>query len=463
MARSSIPDQGPVLSIADKKAIGKALREKVPFSMHAAATLPNKRVGPVEILKSQAATRHKDLVPIRHARMLASPFAFLRGTAAGMAQDLAAQPRTDLIVQACGDMHVANFGVFASAERNLVFAINDFDETHPAPWEWDVKRLATSALVAVDHMGGTKANGEDAVRSAVASYRKWMREYADMGYLDIWYSTINEQDILNTLSKEPRKKAEGIFKKARGRNHMQVLDKLTDIVDSEHLIKEERPFVYRDTVTKNGTPIKDLIKSFLEQYFASLPHDRRYLVSRYRIIDVARKVVGVGSVGTSCWIVFLMGKHAEDPLFLQVKQGLPSVLEPYTRKSPYTNSGHRIVVGQRMIQGSPDIFLGHGHLEGVDFYVRQLRDMKGGLELEAGKLNVNNFREYTALCGWALALAHAKSGHPAKIAGYLGKTEAFDDVIWSFSKAYAQQNEKDYETFKKAVQQGKLPVSERGS
>jgi uncharacterized protein (DUF2252 family) len=463
MARSSIPDQGPVLSIADKKAIGKALREKVPFSMHADATLPNKRVGPVEILKSQAATRHKDLVPIRHARMLASPFAFLRGTAAGMAQDLALQPRTDLIVQACGDMHVANFGVFASAERNLVFAINDFDETHPAPWEWDLKRLATSALVAVDHMGGTKANGEDAVRSAVASYRKWMREYADMGYLDIWYSTINEQDILNTLSKEPRKKAEGIFKRARGRNHMQVLDKLTDIVDSEHLIKEERPFVYRDTVTKNGTPIKDLIKSFLEQYFASLPHDRRYLVSRYRIIDVARKVVGVGSVGTSCWIVFLMGKHAEDPLFLQVKQGLPSVLEPYTRKSPYTNSGHRIVVGQRMIQGSPDIFLGHGHLEGVDFYVRQLRDMKGGLELEAGKLNVNNFREYTALCGWALALAHAKSGHPAKIAGYLGKTEAFDDVIWSFSKAYAQQNEKDYETFKKAVQQGKLPVAERGS
>jgi uncharacterized protein (DUF2252 family) len=463
MAPSSRPAEGPTLSIEDKKAIGKALREKVPFTLHADATLPAKRIGPVELLKSQAKTRHKDLVPIRHARMLASPFAFLRGTAAGMAQDLAAQPRTDLIVQACGDMHVANFGVFASAERNLVFAINDFDETHPAPWEWDLKRLATSALVAVQHMGGTNSHGEDAVRSAVRSYRTWMREYASMGYLDIWYSSIDEQRILGTLSKEPRKKAESIFKKARGRNHLQVLEKLTDIVDSEQLIKEERPFVYRDPVTKNGTPIKDLIKSFLEQYFASLPHDRRYLVSRYRIVDVARKVVGVGSVGTSCWIIFLMGKHEGDPLFLQVKQGLPSVLEPYTRKSPYTNSGHRIVVGQRMIQGSPDIFLGHGHLEDVDFYVRQLRDMKGGLEMDPGKLNVANFHEYTALCGWALALAHAKSGHPAKIAGYLGKSDAFDDAIWSFSKAYSQQNEKDFETFKKAVEQGTLPVAERGS
>jgi uncharacterized protein (DUF2252 family) len=463
MAPSSKPTQGESLSVADKKAIGKAMREKIPFAMHADATLPKKRMGPVDILKTQAKTRNQLLVPIRHARMLASPFAFLRGTAAGMAQDLAAQARTNFLVQACGDMHVANFGVFASAERNLVFAINDFDETHPAPWEWDLKRLATSALIASDHLGGSSAHGEEAVRGAVRSYRQWMREYADMGYLDIWYSSINEQSILNTLSKEPRKRAEGLFKKARGRNHMQVLDKLTDIVDSEHRIKEEKPFVYRDQFTVKGTPIKELIQAFLSQYFASLPHDRRYLVSRYRVVDVARKVVGVGSVGTSCWIIFLMGKHDDDPLFLQVKQGLPSVLEPYTKKSPYSNSGHRIVVGQRMIQGSPDIFLGYGRLEEVDFYVRQLRDMKGGLEMEAGKLNVANFHEYTALCGWALALAHAKSGHPAKIAGYLGKSEAFDDAMVRFSTAYAQQNLKDFDTFEKAVKQGKLPVAERGS
>jgi uncharacterized protein (DUF2252 family) len=463
MAPISQPNQGPVLSVSDKKSMGKALRLQVPHALHAAATLPKKRVGPVEILQRQAETRHPELVPIRHARMMANPFAFLRGTAALMAQDLATQAQTKLKVQACGDMHVANFGVFASAERSLIFAINDFDETHPAPWEWDLKRLTTSAMVAVEHLGGTRAHAEDAVRATVQSYRQWMRNYTEMGYLDIWYSRIDENNILNSLSKDARKRAESIFKKARSRNHLQVLDKLTDIIDDQYHFKEEKPFVYRDPYTVNGTPIEDLIESFLQQYFASLPEDRRYLVSRYRIADVARKVVGVGSVGTSCWIIFLQGKHENDPLFLQVKQGLTSVLEPYTQKSPYKNHGQRIVVGQRLIQGSPDIFLGYGRLEGVDFYVRQLRDMKGGLDIEPGQLNVANFHEYTALCGWGLALAHAKSGHPAKIAGYLGKSESFDDAIWQFSQAYARQNERDYDTFCKAVQSGVLPAAHPGS
>lgn len=463
MTAQSTPKQWPTLTMAEKKAFGKALREKVPFAAHADHTLPSDRIGPVELLKAQAKDRLKDLVPIRHARMLVSPFAFLRGTAAGMAQDLAAQPNTKQIVQACGDMHVANFGVFASAERSLVFAINDFDETHPAPWEWDVKRLAASALVASDHMGGSKSNGEEAVRAAVRSYREWMREYAAMGYLDIWYSTISEENVLKSLSPGPRDKAEQIFKKARGRHNLQVLDKLTDIVDDEQRIKEERPFVYRDPFSKNGTPMTEIIPIFLEQYFHSLPHDRRYLISRYGVVDVARKVVGVGSVGTTCWIVFMMGKHDKDPLFLQLKQTVPSVLEPFTNKSPYANSGQRVVVGQRVIQGSPDIFLGHGRIEKVDFYVRQLRDMKGGLEMEADKMNVSNFHEYTALCGRALALAHAKSGDPGKIAGYLGKSEAFDDAIVTFSKAYAEQNSKDYDSFRKAIAMGKLPVAEEGA
>jgi uncharacterized protein (DUF2252 family) len=454
---------GPFLSVSDKKSMGKALRLEVPHALHAAATLPKKRVSAVDILLRQAETRNPQLVPIRHARMMANPFAFLRGTAGLMAQDLSAQAKTNLLVQACGDTHVANFGVFASAERSLVFAINDFDETHPAPWEWDLKRLATSAMVAVEHLGGTRAHAEDAVRATVQSYRQWMRNYTEMGYLDIWYSRIEEHHILNTLSKEARKRAEGIFKKARSRNHLQVLDKLTDIIDNKHHFKEERPFVYRDPYTAQGTPIEDLIQAFLEQYFASLPEDRRYLVSRYRVVDVARKVVGVGSVGTACWIIFLMGKHDNDPLFLQVKQGLQSVVEPYTQKSSYKNYGQRIVVGQRLIQGSPDIFLGYGRLEGVDFYVRQLRDMKGGLDIEPGKLNVANFHEYTALCGWALALAHAKAGHPAKIAGYLGKSESFDDAIWQFAQAYTRQNEQDYDAFCKAVQQGILPVAHPGS
>jgi len=457
----SIADKftSPRPSVKERMQAGKALRERVPRASLSEYAPPSNRKDPVAILENQAKTRLPDLVPVRYARMLSSPFAFLRGGAAIMVQDLSPSRVTRIPVQACGDMHVANFGVFASAERNLVFGINDFDETMRGPWEWDLKRLVASAVVAGEFLGADRTSREEFSQRVVRAYREHIREYAHMGYLATWYATIREQDLFAVISPEFRRRLQKILAKAKKGSHLQVLDKLTDLVDDKHRIVESAPFVVRETVTQRGTPIKKALGSFLEKYFSSLSPDRRTLLSRYQILDVARKVVGVGSVGTRCWVIFMQGVDDADPLFLQVKEAQPSVLAPYVDAPVFENQGIRVVSGQRLIQGAPDILLGWGNAEGHDFYARQLRDMKGGYEFNPETWTRDGFLEYCALCGWALALAHAKSGDAAMIAGYVGKSEALDEALTKFAFAYSEQNESDYAELQKAVHTDRIKVS----
>jgi uncharacterized protein (DUF2252 family) len=444
-------------SIEQRLEAGKKLRSKCRRISLGIYKKPANRKDPISILEAQAKTRLPELVPIRHARMLTSPFAFYRGNAGIMSADLAAQSHLSGIeVQACGDMHMANFGVFGSAERNLIFGINDFDETHRAPWEWDLQRLVASIVSGGRFLGADKGLMQDSVRSCVQNYRKKMREFAFMGNLETWYSTIKEKDILDALDTSAREGAKKIFSKARTRTHMQVLGKMTDLVDEKYRLKENAPFIIRPTVAQDGTPIREALANFLESYVPSLNDDRAQLLKRYRVVDVARKVVGVGSVGTRCWIVFLVGNHPDDPLFLQVKEAQKSVLSPYTKKSPYSHQGLRVIAGQRLIQGAPDIFLGWGSVGGLDYYVRQLRDMKGGIEFDPAKIKIQNMPQYTSLCGWALAQAHAKSSDAAILAGYVGNSEELDDAMVKFAFAYADQTDKDYALFEKAVGTGRL-------
>lgn len=450
----------PRPSVTERMQVGKALRGKVSRARLAEYVPPSNRKDPVAILEDQAKTRLPELVPVRYARMLASPFAFLRGAAAIMAHDLSPSPVTGIPVQACGDMHVANFGLFASAERNLVFGINDFDETIRGTWEWDLKRLVTSAVVAGQFLGADRACREDFSRRVVRGYREHIREYAHMGYLATWYATIREQDLFAAISPKLGGRLQKILAKARKGSHLQVLEKMTDLVDDKQRIVESAPFVVRETVTQQGTPIKKALGSFLEKYFSSLSPDRKILLSRYQILDVARKVVGVGSVGTRCWVIFMQGVDDGDPLFLQVKEAQPSVLAPYLDAPVFENQGIRVVSGQRLIQGAPDILLGWGRAEGHDFYVRQLRDMKGGYDFDPEHWTREGFLEYCALCGWALALAHAKSGDAAMIAGYVGKSEALDAALTKFAFAYSEQNEFDHAALQKAAHGERIKVSD---
>lgn len=448
-------------SVEERMDAGKALRDRVSRGSHAKYSAAPDRADPVSILEAQNEHRVQKLVPVRFARMLASPFSFLRGSAAVMAADLSTTPTTGIGVGACGDMHVSNFGVFASAERNLIFAINDFDEIHPGPWEWDLKRLAASAAVAVRFMGGDKEEAEDAAQTIVRSYRKRMRRYAEMGYLEIWYDRIDERAVLDTLSPRARRNAERIMDKARSKGHVAVLEKLTEQVDGEHRIIEEVPLIVRETHTEAGVPVNVVLDNMLRAYVDSLPLDRRMLLSRYRIVDSARKVVGVGSVGTACWMVLLQGVDSDDPLFLQVKQAQASVLAPHVeQRLTFANQGQRVVVGQRLTQGSPDIFLGWGEVEGQNFYVRQLADMKGSIKFnEDDNKGVDEFVEYCGLCGWALALAHAKSGDPAMISGYCGNSAALDEAIGKFALSYSKQTDQDHEALDKARRTGRIRVA----
>ena len=455
----------PRLSMAERLTAGKALREKTPRSEHARLPPRRRSMHPLPIIEAQNATRYQPLVPVRWARMLASPFGFLRGAAAVMAADLAATPSTGLDVMACGDMHLLNFGLFASAERNLVFAINDFDETHPGPWEWDLKRLATSAAVAAAYCGGDRIAAQAAAHAAVETYVRRMRLYAELGYLATWYDLIDEQSILAAAPPHARRSIHLIMDKAHAKGHMRALDRMTAEIDGEHRILEEPPLIVRETHLPNGTPINVAVDLLLRSYIASLPDDRVRLLSRYRIVDIARKVVGVGSVGTSCWVVLFEGLDSGDPLFLQVKEATPSVLAPHVKvKLPFSNQGQRVVYGQRMIQGSPDIFLGWGPAEGVtalrQFYVRQLADMKGGISLiENDPDSRENLENYARLCGWALALAHAKSGDAALISGYCGKGAALPDAISEFALAYMEQNARDHAALEAAALKGKITVA----
>lgn len=447
-------------SVEERIAAGKALREKFPHEMHGEYKPAENRADPVSILEKQAETRLPFLVPIRYARMLTSPFAFLRGSAAVMAADLAAANTTGIRIQACGDMHVANFGVFGSAERSLVFGINDFDETSPGPWEWDIKRLAASIVSAGRFLGAREKLCKESVLAAVKSYRKHMKKYANMGYLELYYETIKGSDILKVISPSAQKGAEKIFEKASKRTHMQVLAKLTDIVDEKNMLRINAPFIVRETHSQSGRPINEALGLVLDSYFNSLSDEKKKLLGHYSIVDVVRKVVGVGSVGTRCWVIFLKGNHSGDPLFLQVKEAQMSVLEPFAEKSIYSNHGQRVVAGQRIIQAAPDIFIGWGELDGIHFYIRQLRDMKGGVEFDPKKVKIKNLPQYTALCGWALALAHAKSGEAAMIAGYTGKSSELDKAMARFAFSYANQTENDYNALANAAKSGRINVAE---
>jgi uncharacterized protein (DUF2252 family) len=450
--------------IEERIAIGKALRKKFPRIKQGEYKVSANRIDPVSILMAQGETRLPDLVPIRYARMLTSPFAFLRGAAAIMSADLKANgDTTGIQVQACGDMHVANFGVFASAERNLIFGINDFDETLPGPWEWDLKRLVASIVASGRFLGADKNLCNESVKTAVSTYCNKMKEFAQMGYMELWYSRISDKDILNTMSGSARKGAKKIMAKAKERTHLQVLGKLTDLVDDKYRLQENAPFIVRETHAQDGTPVQIALGQVLESYFLSLADDRKSLLSNYRIVDVARKVVGVGSVGTRCWLIFLAGNHLNDPLFLQVKEAQTSVLEPFTSPSSYTNHGQRVVAGQRLIQAAPDIFLGWGSRGGFDFYVRQLRDMKGGVEFDPQKVTVANMPQYCSLCAWALALSHAKSGDAAKISGYAGNGDELGDAMVRFAIAYADQTEKDHHALAAAAKSGRIKVADKAA
>jgi uncharacterized protein (DUF2252 family) len=452
--------QSKRLSVKDRLAAGKDLRKKIPRDQHGDYKPVAGRADPVSTLEEQAKTRLQELVPVRYARMLTSPFAFFRGGAAIMAADLAGGGETTgITVQACGDMHVANFGVFATAERNLVFGINDFDETLPGPWEWDLKRLVASIVAAGRFLGASRSLCEAGVMAAVRSYRTWMLEYSSMGILELWYTAISEKDILKAYAGPSKKDAISVLGKARQRTHMQVLGKLADLVDDKYRLRENAPFIVRQSHTQDGRSIEAATGEFLESYFLSLSDDRKALLKNYRITDVVRKVVGVGSVGTRCWVVFLLGNHSGDPLFLQIKEAQRSVLEPFLSKSVYKHQGQRVVVGQRMIQAAPDIFLGWFETGGMHFYVRQLRDMKGGVEFDPKTTKIEYIQKYGSMCGRALALSHAKSGDAAMIAGYAGRSDALDKAMVRYAFAYADQNEKDHLSLVNAAKKGRINVA----
>jgi uncharacterized protein (DUF2252 family) len=459
-ARAAGNGQPPILGAqAARIAEGKKLREQFPLEAHAEWSPAEDRPDAVELLEQQAADRLPELVPLRRGRMASSPFAFYRGAAIVMAEDLAGTPSTGLSVQACGDAHLANFGVFATPERNLVFDLNDFDETLPGPWEWDLKRLASSLVIAGRHRSFDAAANRAAVVSATRTYALRMREFAAMRQIEVWYSRIDVDQLLALAKGAVRKRAEKGAQKARTRDALQAQAKLTEVVDGRRRIRNDPPLV----VSMRDTPVTDdaFIKGTLDDYAKTLDDDRQYLLSRYEYRDVALKVVGVGSVGTRCFIVLLEGSGDTDPLFLQVKEATHSVLERYQGKSAYDNHGRRVVEGQRLTQAASDIFLGWIRGRGDehrDFYWRQLRDMKGSVDLEI--IEPEGFGLYAELCGAALARAHARSGDAAAITGYIGTGPVFPQAIASFAEAYADQNERDHAGLVEAISSGRLQAQE---
>jgi uncharacterized protein (DUF2252 family) len=437
--------------------MGKSLRDRCLRQDHAVWQVPDKRLDPLELIESSDQGRIPQLIPIRHGRMLQSPFTFYRGAALNMAADLAGTPTTGIRVQACGDCHLMNFGSYATPERRVNFDINDLDETLPAPWEWDVKRLAASFVLACRDSGFSEDDARDAVLSSVRSYRKHMAEYSEMCVLDVWYDSIDVEKLIPKIEdEEARERMRKRLEKARARSVLE--HEFPELVTSAGLaptIRDNPPLIYHMRDIGHEEHFAQFQQAFA-RYRETLQEDRRLLLDRFKVMDFAIKVVGVGSVGTVCSIILLMAGE-QDPLFLQVKQARPSVLEAYAGKSLHSNEGERIVHGYRMMQSASDLFLGWsvGRL-GQHFYVRQLKDMKVKPLVEVFTPSV--MREYAELCGWTLAHAHARSGEPAKISGYLGKSDKFDKAIAQFSIAYADQSEKDHEVLVQAVRAGKLEV-----
>jgi uncharacterized protein (DUF2252 family) len=454
------------LTPPERTARGKAAREKAPRSSHAGWDPPSNRRAPVDLLEEQAVSRVPELVPVRYGRMLASPFAFYRGAAYLMAADLAATPRSGINVQVCGDAHVSNFGLFGSPERELLFDINDFDETLPGPWEWDVKRLAASLAVAGRNNGFSDAERGEVITASVGEYRTAMREFASMRNLDVWYSRMQIQEGLPRLqallNKRGLKEAERLVEKARTKDSLQAFDKLTHVVDGEPRIVSDPPLIVpvEELLTADqAATFLERIHELLRTYRRSLLGDRRHLLEDFRFVHAAHKVVGVGSVGTRAWIVLMLGRDDADPLFLQAKEAQDSVLAPFVGKSRFTNQGQRVVEGQRLMQAASDIFLGWERNEGLsggkrDFYIRQLRDWKGSWPPEAMDPRVMSV--YGRMCARTLARAHARSGDRIAIAAYLGASDVFDRSIAAFAEAYADQNERDYQALKDAAASGRV-------
>ena len=457
----------PHLSVAERAARGKAARAEVPRSSHAFFEPAAHRPDPIDLLERQADARVPELVPIRYGRMLVSPFTFYRGAALIMASDLAATPRSGLLAQCCGDAHLSNFGLYASPERRLVFDINDFDETLPGPWEWDVKRLAVSMLVAARNSGFSVKDQERIVLDTVAEYRVRMAEFAAMRNTDVWYTRFEIEELIPHLRSQVggkmRKRLDKSVAKALTRDSLQALSKLSKEVDGERHIVSEPPLIvrlddYDDTEDRDR--IRADLERLLREYSLTLQHERRALLAQYRLVDLARKVVGVGSVGTRAAIALLLGRDGQDPLFLQIKEAQPSVMEEFAGPSEYRNSGERVVAGQRTMQASSDIFLGWitdtPDVQGVsrDYYVRQLRDWKGSVAVEA--MDQRALSVYGQLCAVTLCHAHARSGDRIAIAAYLGSGDVFDRAILAFAEAYAEQNDRDYKTLTQAVGTGRV-------
>jgi uncharacterized protein (DUF2252 family) len=452
-----------------RAAAGRAARKRMPLAAHAEFSPAPDRPDPVAVLAAQARSRLPELVPIRHGRMLLSPFTFLRGAAAVMAGDLAAAPHTGLTSQLCGDAHLSNFGVFASPERHLVFDINDFDETFPGPWEWDVKRLVASLVVAARDNGVGRRARADIVREAVASYRRAMAGFAGMGELAVWYARADLDDVgpmlASQLGRARRKRFLDAQARARTHNSLRAFRKLTAIVDGQRRIVADPPLI---------VPVSDLlpdadsrqlqrrIRRILAGYRRSLPEERRHLFDAFSYVDTARKVVGVGSVGTRCWIVLLRGRDDDDPLLLQVKEAQCSVLAPVAdpaREVGRSDEGRRVVCGQRLMQAASDIFLGWHSAVGIDglrrdFFVRQLRDWKGSAIVE--DMDPPALRVYAGLCGWTLARAHARTGDRIAIATYLGDKPTFDQALVEFGERYADRTERDHAALAAAVRAGRI-------
>jgi uncharacterized protein (DUF2252 family) len=467
------------LSTAERVALGKTARTSAPRAAHGTWEEPSTRPDPVTLLESQAQSRVQDLVPIRYGRMLVSPFTFYRGAALIMASDLATTPRSGLNVQACGDAHLSNFGVFASAERNFVFDVNDFDETLPGPWEWDVKRLAASLTIAGRDRGFSDHERARVVLDAVCGYRAEMAKLATMKDLDVWYARMDIEKVLSELGDElgltgkkhadqplsqARVRADKTLAKPRTRDTMQALDKLTQVVDGETRFVSDPPLLVpiEELLSEDQSALlTERMHDLLNRYRQTLQSDRRHLLQQFGFVGIARKVVGVGSVGTRAWVILMVGSDGQDPLLLQAKEAQRSVLAEFVGESQYANQGERVVAGQHLMQASSDIFLGWDDVEGIDgvprdFYIRQLRDWKGSADTD--QMTPQSMAVYGRLCGWTLARAHARSGDRIAIAAYLGSGKSFDNAIASFSESYADQNQRDFEALQKAAADGRIVV-----
>lgn len=438
----------PIVPPAERRLQGRSVRSQVPRTAHAGWEPPVDRRDPVEVLAEQNLTRDPQLVPLRLERMVASPFAFLRGAALVMAHDLASTPQSGLEVQLCGDAHLLNFGVFNSPERRLMFDLNDFDETAPGPFEWDVKRLAASIVVAAREKGLDRVAARRAVLEAVGSYQDWMERYSAMTHLDVWYSRLEVNEMLELLTPSVRKSSTKRVDRMAAKNHLRALDKLTTMVDGRRRIVDDPPLIEHVAVDE----VRRRLESVFRQYRTSLASDRRALFDHYRFVDFARKVVGVGSVGTRCWIGLFQGPNG-GPLFLQVKEARGAAPDLALGRTSNMHAGRRVVQGQRLLQATSDVLLGWAteRVTGIEYYVRQLWDAKGSVDVAT--MSAGAFPVYAGWCGWALARGHARTGDSARISGYLGSSARFAEAIADFAEAYADQTERDHAALRTSLTQ----------